>query len=170
MRTIDPQASMASNSDIGRRWLLMLRTAFTSSTEARATRRRRNRKVTVLRNARDEPGPCRGFVLGQRGSKGLPHCYGGGRRGRATDARPCLCDGRRSKAGDGGSRVCCMAVAPERGVHKALDARHLDAARAAARPGCGTGKFALKRFCSSPISKGCGVGVTARSTSRSELC
>ena len=76
------------------------------------------------------------------------------------DARSCLCDGRRSKASDGGSRGSLLygELLP-RGVHKALDARIWTRrgllqcmTSAAAR-----GKLLYKPFCSSPISNECMV-------------
>ena len=107
--------------------------------------------LPVLRNARDEPWTfAEDLSLAFAKAQSVLHdCYGGRTQetGHKTLGHVCVTDDDRRRATEDRGSLLYGELLP-RGVHKALDARHLDAARASSvyDLGCGTGKVALQAF------------------------
>ena len=142
-----------------RRWLLMLRTAFyivDRGTCDEVTKEPEG--LPVLRNTRDEPWTfAEDLSLAFAKAQSVLHdCYGGRTQetGHKTLGHVCVTDDDRRRATEDRGSLLYGELLP-RGVHKALDARHLDAARASSvyDLGCGTGKVALQAFLQFPNLK-----------------
>ena len=142
-----------------RRWLLMLRTAFYIVDRGTCDEETKEPEgLPVLRNTRDEPWTfAEDLSLAFAKAQSVLHdCYGGRTQetGHKTLGHVCVTDDDRRRATEDRGSLLYGELLP-RGVHKALDARHLDAARASSvyDLGCGTGKVALQAFLQFPNLK-----------------
>eukprot|EP00629_Pelagomonadales_sp_RCC1024_P015265 CAMPEP_0119273108 /NCGR_PEP_ID=MMETSP1329-20130426/9716_1 /TAXON_ID=114041 /ORGANISM="Genus nov. species nov., Strain RCC1024" /LENGTH=372 /DNA_ID=CAMNT_0007273281 /DNA_START=192 /DNA_END=1307 /DNA_ORIENTATION=+ len=142
-----------------RRWLVMLRTAFYIVDRGSGSEECKEPEGLGLA-PRPNPEPwtyAEDLSLGfTRAQSALHECYGGRTQetGHKTLGHVCVTEEDKRRAQDQHGSLLYGELLP-RGVNKALDARHLDAARAATLfdLGMGTGKVAMQAFLQFPNLK-----------------
>lgn len=136
-----------------RRWLMMLRTAF--YIVDRGPCDEETKEPEGLTKLQDEPWTfAEDLSLAFARAQSVLHdCYGGRTQeiGHKTLGHVCVTNDDRRRATEDRGSLLYGELLP-RGVHKALDSRHLDAGRATSvyDLGAGTGKVALQAFLQFP--------------------
>mmetsp|Transcript_27726 Transcript_27726/g.85707 ORF Transcript_27726/g.85707 Transcript_27726/m.85707 type:complete len:377 (+) Transcript_27726:232-1362(+) len=138
-----------------RRWLMMLRTAFYIVDRGSAGNEETKEPEGLVARGPPEPWTYAEDLSRQfaRAQSVLHDCYGGRTQetGHKTLGHVCVTDDDKRRASETRGSLLYGELLP-RGVNKALDPRHLDAARASSLYdlGMGTGKVALQAFLQFP--------------------